>query len=94
LRTLVAGAKLETGRAADALDFLNELQQLFIEACRADALRELDPRSSRVEEGYRIALRVAREQGALALELRAAMALWLAGSPRQTSKQRKPFSTG
>jgi hypothetical protein len=86
LRTLVAGAKLESGRAADALDSLNELQQLSIEACRADALREPDPRSNRVEEEYRIA----------SLELRAAMplALWLAGSPRQTSKQRKPFSTG
>jgi predicted ATPase len=39
---------------------------------RAEALHRLDPKSLRIEAEYRMALQLAREQGALALELRAA----------------------
>jgi predicted ATPase len=53
-------------------------QQLFVpdlHRLRAEALHRLDPHGRRVEEEYRSALRLAREQGALALELRAAHGL-------------------
>jgi class 3 adenylate cyclase len=86
LGSLLAGAKLEMGRAEDALNFLDELQQLSVEThqqlflsefhrLRAAALQKLDPKSDRIEDEYRTAIRVAREQGALALELRAATGL-------------------
>jgi len=94
LGTLLANAKLEMGRTEDALNYLEELlflvkthQQLFIpdlHRLRAEALRRLDPRGPRIEAEYRMALQLAREQGALALELRAAggLATFLAASGR------------
>jgi hypothetical protein len=86
LGTLLAGTKLEMGRTEEALNFLDELkllsvethQQLFVpdlHRVRADALHRLDPKNPRVEAEYCVALRLAREQGALALELRAASGL-------------------
>ena len=75
--------KLEMGRTEEALNFLEELQILSVEThqqlfipdlhrLRAEALDRLDPNSPRVEAEYCMALQLAREQGALALELRAA----------------------
>jgi predicted ATPase len=92
LGTLLASTKLEMGRTEDALNFLEELQLLSVEThqqlfipdlhrLRAEALYRLDPRSPRIETEYRIALQLAREQGALALELRAAGGL--ANLPRR-----------
>jgi class 3 adenylate cyclase/predicted ATPase len=86
LGTLLANAKLGMGRTEDALNFLEELQLLSVEThqqlflpdlhrLRAEALQRLDPKSPRIEAEYRIALQLAREQGALALELRAARGL-------------------
>ena len=83
LGTLVARTKLEIGRTEEALNFLEELQILSVEThqqmfvpdlhrLRAEALHRLDPKSPCIEEEYRVALQLAREQGALALELRAA----------------------
>lgn len=89
--TLVAGAKLEMGRAEETLNFLDEIHQLSVEThqqmfvpdlhrLRAEALRRLEPRSRRAEEEYGAALQLARQQGDLALELRAATGLagWMA----------------
>ena len=91
LGTLLAAAKLEMGRADDCLNLLDELQQISVEThqklfisdvhrLRADALRHVDFRSPRIEEEYRIAVRIAQEQGALTLELRATTGLadWMA----------------
>ena len=86
LGSLTASAKLEMGRTEDALNFLDELQQLSVDThqqmflseihrLRAEALRLLDPKTKRIEEEYQIALRIAREQGAPALEVRAAAGL-------------------
>ena len=83
LGTLLARTKLEMGRTEEALNFLEELQLLSVEThqqffisdihrLRAKALHLLDPKSPRIEAEYRAALERAREQGALALELRAA----------------------
>jgi len=83
LGTLLASTKLEMGRTEEALNFLEELQlqsvethqQLFIpelHRLRAEALHRLDPKSPRIDAEYRMALQLAQEQGALALELRAA----------------------
>jgi class 3 adenylate cyclase/predicted ATPase len=96
LGTLVAGAQLEMGRAEEVLNFLDDLQQLSIEThqqmfvsdlhrLRAEALRKLDPAGDRVEEEFQIALQLAHDQGALALELRAATGLagWLGNTHRQ-----------
>ena len=95
LGTLVARTKLEMGRTEEALNFLEELQLLSVEThqqlfvpdlhrLRAEALHRLDPKSPRIEAEYRVALQLAREQGALALELRAAggLATRLAASGR------------
>lgn len=86
LGTLLARTRLEMGRTEDALNFLEELQlmsaethqQLFIpdvHRLRAEALHKLDPKNPRIDAEYRVALQLAREQGALALELRAAAGL-------------------
>jgi hypothetical protein len=83
LGTLLASTKLEMGRTEEALNFLEELQlqsvethqQLFVPdlyRLRAEAIHRLDPKNPRVEAEYGLALQLAREQGALALELRAA----------------------
>ena len=95
LGTLLASTKLEMGRTEEALNFLEELQLLSVEThqqlfvpdlhrLRAEALHRLDPKSPRIEAEYRMALQLAREQGALALELRAAggLATRLAASGR------------
>jgi len=74
------------GRTEEALNFLEELQLLSVEThqqlfvpdlhrLRAEALHRLDPKSPRIEVEYGMALQLAREQGALALELRAARGL-------------------
>ena len=86
LGTLLASTKLEMGRTEEALNFLEELQLLSVEShqqlfvpdlhrVRAEALQRLDPKNPRIEAEYRMALQLAREQGALALELRAARGL-------------------
>jgi predicted ATPase len=86
LGTLLASTKLEMGRAEEALNFLEELQLLSVESqqqlfvpdlhrVRAEVLLRLDPKNPRVEAEYSTALQLAREQGALALELRAACGL-------------------
>jgi tetratricopeptide (TPR) repeat protein len=95
LGTLIADAKLKMGRTEDTLNFLDELQQLSLEThqqmfipdlhrLRAEALHRLDPKSRRIEEEYQTAARLARQQGAPALELRAVsgLAAWLAGTGR------------
>jgi class 3 adenylate cyclase/predicted ATPase len=84
--TLIAEAKLDMGRAEDALSLFEEIEQLGAEThqllyipelhrLRAEALRRLDVRHSGVEPELRNALKLAREQGALTLELRAATSL-------------------
>ena len=86
LGTLLVRTKLEMGRTEEALNFLEELQLLSVEThqqlfvpdhhrLRAEALRLFDPKSPRIEEEYRVAMQVARDQGALVLELRAASGL-------------------
>ena len=95
LGTVLASTKLEMGRTEEALNFLEELQLLSVEThqqlfvpdlhrLRAEALHRLDPKSPRIEAEYRMALQLAQEQGALALELRAAggLATRLAASGR------------
>jgi tetratricopeptide (TPR) repeat protein len=83
LGSVIASAKLEMGRVEETLDFLDELRQLAAETqqflfasefyrLRAEALHRIDPRNERIEEEYRTALQIARRQGAVALELRAA----------------------
>ena len=95
LGTLVAGARLETGEAARVLQFLDEVQQLSVETqqlmfmpdlhrLRAEALRKLSSEHPGIDEGYRRALQLAREQGTLTLELRAATGL--AGWLRETNR--------
>ena len=92
----LAAAKLEVGRVDDCLNLLDELQEISVEShqkvfvsdvhrLRAEALRRADARSPRIEEEYRSAIRIAREQGALALELRAAAgyADWMAAAGRE-----------
>jgi class 3 adenylate cyclase/predicted ATPase len=94
--TVIAEAKLRMGRLEEALNLLDEIQQLVLEThqqmylpevhrLRADVLRSLDPRSERIETEYRTALNIGKEQGALALRLRAAVGLasWLADAGRQ-----------
>jgi class 3 adenylate cyclase len=86
LGTVLASNKLEMGRTEEALNLLEELQLLSVEThqqlfvpdlhrLRAEALHRLDPKSPRIEAEYGMALQLAREQGALALELRAARGL-------------------
>jgi predicted ATPase len=95
LGTLVAGARLETGGAERALAFIDEVQQLSVEThqqmfmpdlhrLRAEALRRLGSDGQRIEEEYRRALQLADQQGAPALELRAAtgLASWFAETNR------------
>ena len=97
LGTLVVRTKLEMRRTEEALNFLEELQLLAVEThqqffvpdlyrLRAEALHRLDPKSPHIEADYRMALQLAREQGALALELRAAsgLATRLADSGRRS----------
>jgi len=83
LGTVLARTKLEMGRTEETLNFLDELQLLSVEThqklfvpdihrLRAEALDRLDPKNPRIEAEYRMALQLAQEQGALALELRAA----------------------
>jgi hypothetical protein len=101
LGTLVAGARLEMGRAEEALNFLDDLQQLSVEThqqmfvsdlhrLRAEALRKLDPAGNRLEEEFQTALQLARDQEALALELRAAtgLASWLGNTHRHQQAYR------
>jgi tetratricopeptide (TPR) repeat protein len=96
LGTLVAGARLETGEAERALQFLDEVQQLSMETqqlmfmpdlyrLRAEALRRLGAEHVAIDNDYQRALELAREQGALALELRAAtgLARWFGETNRQ-----------
>ena len=86
LGTLIAEAKLDMDRTEEALSLLEEIEQLAAEThqqlyipelhrLRAEALRRVDARHSGIEPELRIALKLAREQGALALELRAATSL-------------------
>ena len=95
LGTLVVGAKLEIGRTEEALNLLDEIEQLSIEThqqmfipdlhrLRAEALRGVHRRHEGIEQQYLLALRIARHQGAPALELRAAtgLASWLAEADR------------
>lgn len=95
LGTLVAGAKLAMNRTEEVLNLLDEIEQLSIEThqqmfipdlhrLRAEALRRLDRRHEGIEQQYRLALRLARQRGAPALELRAAtgLASWLAEAAR------------
>jgi len=94
--TVIAAAKLEMGRLEEALNFLDELQQLALEThqqmfisdlhrLRAEALNRLAPRDPRIEEEYRRAVHISRAQGARMLELRAAtsFASWMAASNRR-----------
>jgi class 3 adenylate cyclase len=96
LGTLIAGARLETGRAEEALGFLDDVERLSVEThqrmfmpdlhrLRAEALRRLGSDGRRIGEEYRLAVRLARRQGAPALELRAAtgLARWLADTNRR-----------
>ena len=105
LGTLLARAKLEMRRTEEALNFLDELQLLSVEThqqffvpdlyrLRAEALHRLDPKSPRIEAEYRMALQLAREQGALALELRAAcgLATRLAANGRTSEGSGHPAS--
>jgi predicted ATPase len=95
LGTVLADAKLEMGRVEDALNLLDEVHQLSVEShqqmflselhrVRAEALRRIDPKSDRIGSEFHTALELARQQGALSLELRAAMGLasWLADTKR------------
>lgn len=81
--TVIAAAKLEMGRVEEALNFLDEVQQLAIEThqqmfisdlhrLRAEALSRIDRRDPRIDEEYGRALLLAHTQGAHMLELRAA----------------------
>lgn len=98
LGTLIVGAKLEMGRTEEALNLLDEIEQLSIEThqqmfipdlhrLRAEALRGVDRRHEGIEQQYLLALRIARHQGAPALELRAAtgLASWLAEAATATT---------
>lgn len=93
---LIAAAKLEMGRVEEALNFLDEVEQLAVDThqqmfvselhrLRAEALARLDPADRRVDEQYRRALQLASTQGAWMLELRAgrSYAAWLASRGRQ-----------
>jgi class 3 adenylate cyclase/predicted ATPase len=95
LGTLVVGAKLEMDSTEEVLNLLDEIEQLSIEThqqmfiadlhrLRAEALRRLDRRHEGIEQQYRLALRIARQQGAPALELRAAtgLASWFGEAAR------------
>jgi class 3 adenylate cyclase/tetratricopeptide (TPR) repeat protein len=97
LGTVLMRTKLEMGRTEETLNFLDELQLLSVEThqqlfvpdihrLRAEALDRLDPKNPRIEAEYRMALQLAQEQGALALELRAAggLATRLAASGRKS----------
>jgi class 3 adenylate cyclase len=94
--TLLANAKLEMGQAEAAMNLLDEVQLLSVEThqqmflsdlhrVRAEALRSIDPKSERIGPEFQTAMEIARRQGALALELRAATGLagWLADSGRR-----------
>jgi class 3 adenylate cyclase len=91
LGTLLAEAKLEMRRVDDALNLLDEIQELSAEThqemflselhrVRAEALHRIDPKSESIGGEFQSALEVARHQGALSLELRTATSLasWLA----------------
>jgi len=93
--TSLANAKLEMGQVEAAMNLLDEVQLLSVEThqqmflpdlhrLRAEALRRIDPKSDRIGSEFRAALDIARQQGALALELRAATGLadWLADRGR------------
>jgi class 3 adenylate cyclase len=94
--TLIAAAKLEMGQVEQALNFLDELEQLALQThqqmfvselhrLRAEALTRLDPADRRVDEEHRRAVDLARTQGAWMLELRAgrSYAAWLASRGRE-----------
>jgi hypothetical protein len=94
--TFIAAAKLEMGQVEEALNFLDELEQLAVEThqqmfvselhrLRAEALARLDPADRRVDEQHRRAVDLARTQGAWMLELRAgrSYAAWLASAGRE-----------
>lgn len=96
LGTALANAKLEMGQVEAAMNLLDEVQLLSVEThqqmflsdlhrVRAEALRSIDPKSERIGPEFQTALEIARRQGALALELRAATGLagWLADSGRR-----------
>src|SRR5262249_17913525 len=91
LGTLLAEAKLEMSRVDDALNLLDEIQELSAEThqemflselhrVRGEALPCIDPKGASIGGEFQSALEVARNQGALSLELRAATSLasWLA----------------
>jgi hypothetical protein len=93
LGTCLAAATIEMQRFDEALSLLAELDQLCVEThqqlfrseihrLRGDVLRHIDAADERIAAEYRAALAVASEQGALALELRAALRLsaWLASA--------------
>lgn len=95
LGTCLAAAKLEMRRFEEVLALLDELDRLCTEThqylfsseihrLRAEALKSDRQAAGRIEAQYRSALRIAAEQGARALELRAAtgFAQWLAGAKR------------
>lgn len=101
LGTCLAAAKLEMQRLEEVLALLDDLDRLSeethqyifnseIHRLRAEALRRSDAPAPRVEAEYRSALRVAAEQGARALELRAAtgFAHWLAAANRAEEGRR------
>lgn len=91
----IAAAKHAMARGDEALAVIEEVEQIAAEThqrfyvselqrLRAEVLRARDPRGPRIESAYRRAVATAREQGAKALELRAAtgLARWLADSGR------------
>jgi class 3 adenylate cyclase/tetratricopeptide (TPR) repeat protein len=105
LGTLLVSAKLEIGRYEETLAFLDELQVLSVEThqrlfvpehhrLRAETMHRLNPKSPGIEAEYGKALKLAQEQGALALELRAAcgLAARLAerGSPAEGTRVLRP----
>ncbi len=90
LGALIAEAKLDMGRVEEAFNLLDEIEQLSAEThqrlfipdlhrLRAQGLRRVNIRHADIEKEFAMALRLARTQGALALELRAAASLadWL-----------------
>jgi hypothetical protein len=83
------------GKVDDALNLLDDLQQLSVEShqqmflsdlhrLRAEALRRVNLSSERIGSEFKTALELAHQQGALSLELRTAMGLanWLADTKR------------
>jgi predicted ATPase len=94
--TVLADAKLKMGSVEEALNLLDEVEQLSVEThqqiflsdlhrVRAEALRRVDPKSDRIGNEFHTAMELSRRQGAISLELRAAMGLasWLADTKRR-----------